>query len=238
VKVLKLEFTKFEEVQIGQKADLTHKITDEDVNLFGKLSGDYNPVHFDDEWAKKTIKAGMGLEAILKLCNKANEYVKAYDYPSAHKTSNMLDRIMDHQDRYLYSCKYFHGHRLSSEYSVRAWALLYNFHPYCPRSKISDQYLSPVHRMNGFIYHDNWLKNLKPGVHELLIHPSLMGEEWANILGRPNSYLRLGDYKYWTSPETMDLANELGITFIGYRELQKLQARNWGRETDSVHLEK
>jgi hypothetical protein len=112
------------------------------------------------EWATKTIKAGMGLEAILKLCNKANEYVKAYDYPSAHKTSNMLDRIMDHQDRYLYSCKYFHGHRLSSEYSVRAWALLYNFHPYCPRSKIVDQYLSPVHRMNGFIYHDNWLKNL------------------------------------------------------------------------------
>jgi len=23
------------------------------------------------------------------------------------------------------------------------------------------------------------------------------------------------------------LANELGITFIGYRELQELQARNW-----------
>jgi predicted glycoside hydrolase/deacetylase ChbG (UPF0249 family) len=86
--------------------------------------------------------------------------------------------------------------------------------------------------------YDNWLKNLKPGVHELLIHPSLMGEEWANILGRPNSYLRLGDYKYWTSPETMDLANELGITFMGYRELQKLQAKNWGLETDRVHFEK
>ena len=85
--------------------------------------------------------------------------------------------------------------------------------------------------------YDNWFRKLKPGVHELLIHPSLMGEEWANILGRPNSYLRLGDYKYWTSPETMDLANELGIIFIGYRELQKLQAKNWGLETDSVHLE-
>ncbi len=86
--------------------------------------------------------------------------------------------------------------------------------------------------------YDNWLRKLKPGVHELLIHPSLMGEEWSNILGRPNSYIRLGDYKYWTSPETLDLADELGIVFIGYRELQKLQAKNWGLETDSVKLEK
>ena len=39
----------------------------------------------------------------------------------------MLDRIMDQQDRFIYSCKYFHGHRMSSEYSVRSWALLYNF---------------------------------------------------------------------------------------------------------------
>jgi hypothetical protein len=65
-----------------------------------------------------------------------------------------------------------------------------------------------------------------------------MGEEWADILGRPNSYIRLGDYKYWTSPETLNLADELGIIFIGYRELQKLQAKNWGLETDSVNLEK
>lgn len=112
------------------------------------------------EWAQKTIKPGIGLEAILKLCNKANEFVKVYNYPSAYKTSNMLDRVMDHQDRYLYSCRYFHGYRHSSEYSVRAWALLYNFHPYCPRSKIAAQYKSPAHKLNGFIYHDNWLKNL------------------------------------------------------------------------------
>ena len=112
------------------------------------------------EWAQTTIKPGVGLEAILKLCNKANEFVKAYNYPSAYKTSNMLDRVMDHQDRYLYSCRYFHGDRISSEYSVRAWALLYNFHPYCPRSKIAEKYKSPAHKLNGFIYHDNWLKNL------------------------------------------------------------------------------
>ena len=86
--------------------------------------------------------------------------------------------------------------------------------------------------------YDNWLRNLKSGIHELLIHPSLMGEEWANILGRPDSYIRFGDYEYWTSPETKALADELGIIFIGYRELQKLQAKNWGLEVDSVKLNK
>jgi 3-hydroxybutyryl-CoA dehydratase len=55
MKVTKLEVAKYEDIQIGQKAELDHTITSEDVDLFGKLSGDYNPVHFDDEWAKKTI---------------------------------------------------------------------------------------------------------------------------------------------------------------------------------------
>jgi len=112
------------------------------------------------EWSEERIKTKTGLDVILKLCNKAGEFVKAYDYPSAYRTSNMLDRVMDHHDRYLYSCKYFHGHRMSSEYNVRSWALLYNFHPYSPRSNISERYLSPAHKINGFVYHDNWLQNM------------------------------------------------------------------------------
>jgi hypothetical protein len=111
-------------------------------------------------WALKTIPIGKGLDAISKLCSKSGEFVKAYDHPSAYRTSNMLDRLMDSQDRYLYSCRYFHGNRISSEYSVRAWALLYNFHPYCPRVEISSQYQSPAHKLNGFVYHENWLQNL------------------------------------------------------------------------------
>jgi hypothetical protein len=46
--------------------------------------------------------------------------------------------------------------------------------------------------------------------------------------------MRFGDYKYWSSPETKALSEELGIIFIGYRELQKLQAKNWKLSTDSV----
>ena len=82
--------------------------------------------------------------------------------------------------------------------------------------------------------YDNWLKELQPGVHELVIHPSYMSSEWSEIIGGFNSYLRLGDYKYWSDPETKALADSLGIIFIGYRELQRLQAKNWNLSTDGV----
>jgi hypothetical protein len=111
-------------------------------------------------WASKTIENVAGLDAILKLCNRAPEFAKAFDYPSAYRTSNMIDRHMDPLDRYLYSAKYFHGHLMTAEYGVRAWALLHNFHPYCPRSKVASKYRSPAHKLNGFVYHDNWLQNL------------------------------------------------------------------------------
>ena len=81
--------------------------------------------------------------------------------------------------------------------------------------------------------YDNWLKELQPGVHELVIHPSYMSSEWSGIIGDFNSYLRLGDYQYWSDPETKALAEKLGIIFIGYRELQLLQAKKMGIKTGS-----
>ncbi|MCB0213041.1 MAG: hypothetical protein KDJ52_27105 [Anaerolineae bacterium] len=43
---------------------------------------------------------------------------------------------------------------------MRSWALFHNFWPYCPRAKISQQFYSPVHKLNGHLYHSNWLHNL------------------------------------------------------------------------------
>ena len=91
----------------------------------------------------------------------------------------------------------------------------------------------PWHRKKVY---DDWLRELKPGVHELIIHPSFMSEEYAQYVWHP--YVLTGDHAYWSSPETKALADELGIFFIGYRELQKLQARNWGLKTDGVSLKK
>jgi hypothetical protein len=111
-------------------------------------------------WAVQTLPAGPGLDAVLKLCGRAPEFIKAYAYPTAHRTSNMLDRLMDHMDRVFYQARYFHGHLMTAEYSVRAGALLANFLPYCPRATVSKKYHSPAHKLNGFVYHDQWLHNL------------------------------------------------------------------------------
>ncbi len=106
------------------------------------------------------MPAGNGLEAVLKLCNKAPEFMKAYSHPSAYRTSNMIDRHMQPMDHYLDSHKYFHGHLMSGEYGCRSWSLLHNFQPYCPRAKIAQTCISPAHKLNGFVYHGNWLHNL------------------------------------------------------------------------------
>lgn len=111
-------------------------------------------------WAVQTLPAGPGLDAVLKLCGRAPEFIKAYAYPTAHRTSNMLDRLMDHMDRVFYQARYFHGHLMTAEYRVRAGALLANFLPYCPRATVSKKYHSPAHKLNGFVYHDQWLHNL------------------------------------------------------------------------------
>jgi len=122
------------------------------------------------EWALATLPEGTGQTAILKLCGKVALFATAYDYPSAYRTSNMIDRHMVIMSRYLETHKHFHGHLSSAEFNVRAMALLSNFRPYCPTAKVVTQqkYTSPAHKLNGRTYHDNWL-------HNLLISASLGG---------------------------------------------------------------
>jgi hypothetical protein len=100
------------------------------------------------------------LDAVHKLCRNAHRFSAAYDHPGCRRTSNMLDRHLDALDRYLYSLRYFHGHLASAELSVRGWALAHNFMPYCPRAEPSKRFTSPAHKLNGFVYRENWLENL------------------------------------------------------------------------------
>jgi predicted glycoside hydrolase/deacetylase ChbG (UPF0249 family) len=77
-----------------------------------------------------------------------------------------------------------------------------------------------------FKTYDDWMRGLEPGVHRLLTHIARVSEDYrSRIFG---AWFRQGDYAYWIRPETRALASELGITFIGYRELQQVQAENWG----------
>jgi hypothetical protein len=100
------------------------------------------------------------MEAVDKLCQKSEQFCLAFDYPNAYRTSNMIDRHMIPMARWLVCHRYFHGHLQSAELQMRAWALLHNYAPYCPRAKISKTYQSPAHQLNGFQYRENWLENL------------------------------------------------------------------------------
>lgn len=42
------------EYKLGMCAEITHSFSENDVDLFSKLSGDENPVHLDEEYAKTT----------------------------------------------------------------------------------------------------------------------------------------------------------------------------------------
>lgn len=41
-------------LKVGDSAELTKTITDEDVRTFAELTGDHNPVHLDEEYAAGT----------------------------------------------------------------------------------------------------------------------------------------------------------------------------------------
>ena len=49
-----LENRTFDELEIGDRAQLVRKVTNDDVLLFAYLSGDTNPLHLDDEYAQTT----------------------------------------------------------------------------------------------------------------------------------------------------------------------------------------
>jgi hypothetical protein len=110
-------------------------------------------------WAKQHV-TGTALEAIDKLVAKAPRFALAFHFPNAHRTSNRIDRHMEPLARCLFNARYFHGHLLSADFQVRGWALLHNFQPYCPRAQIRNHPVAPVHHLNGFVYHQNWLHNL------------------------------------------------------------------------------
>jgi len=113
------------------------------------------------EWCKKNNMPPVIANPISKLRQNIAAYKVAYDHPKAHRTSNMVDRLMQRMDRHLFSTQYFHGSIAAAELSIRGWTLIQNFAPYNPRTvKELDGFKSPAERLNKFRYHNNWLSNL------------------------------------------------------------------------------
>jgi len=119
------------------------------------------------EWVNDKVPNCPMKDNILKLCKKKNKWMKHFDNPDAYRTSNMLDRLMRSMKKHAYNSQMFHGTIESTTKNFRAFALLYNFSPSCPAARINELE-SPSARLNGFIYHENWL-------HNFLISASLGG---------------------------------------------------------------
>mgnify|MGYP001313215587 CR=1 FL=1 len=47
-----------EDIEVGMTRRLSKVIDDSDIELFGRISTDRNPVHFDDDYARDTIFGG------------------------------------------------------------------------------------------------------------------------------------------------------------------------------------
>ena len=47
-----------DEIKPGMSASITRVVTEHHIQLFGEATGDMNPVHFDEEFARKTVFRG------------------------------------------------------------------------------------------------------------------------------------------------------------------------------------
>src|ERR1051325_7760115 len=47
-----------DEIVPGMSVTTEHTVTERDIQLFGEATGDMNPVHFDEEFARKTVFRG------------------------------------------------------------------------------------------------------------------------------------------------------------------------------------
>lgn len=113
------------------------------------------------EWAKKMLPDSPMKNHTLDLCDKRAQFSRSYGHERAHRTSNLVDRLMKFLDRACFNAQYFHGTFASAELRVRALALLWNFCPSSPRTvKKYQGQRCPAERLNGKCYAANWLENL------------------------------------------------------------------------------
>ncbi|MHA2299098.1 MAG: MaoC family dehydratase [Candidatus Hodarchaeales archaeon] len=60
-----MKIAKYSELKIGQKASLVRTISEEDIQQFAEISGDHNPIHLDEDYARTTIFEGRIAHGIL-----------------------------------------------------------------------------------------------------------------------------------------------------------------------------
>ncbi len=112
----------FEDLQIGMEASLVHTVSGEAVSAFAQISGDLNPIHLDEAYAKETpfrrrIAHGMLSAAYIsavfgtKLPGPGCIYIsqtlnfKAPVHIGDHVTATVkISDLIEHRKRAIFAC--------------------------------------------------------------------------------------------------------------------------------------
>jgi predicted glycoside hydrolase/deacetylase ChbG (UPF0249 family) len=65
------------------------------------------------------------------------------------------------------------------------------------------------------------IKNLKPGVTELFVHPSILSPEIKNLTR--NYSRKVEEYEWLTNPDLLSFLKQQGVILISYKDLYKMQ---------------
>ncbi|HEY4275270.1 MAG TPA: MaoC family dehydratase [Rhizomicrobium sp.] len=57
----------YENITVGQAASMEKTVTERDLQMFGDATGDHNPIHFDEEYARSTIFRGRVAHGVLSI---------------------------------------------------------------------------------------------------------------------------------------------------------------------------
>ncbi len=112
----------FEELQIGMEASLVHTVSGDAISAFAQISGDLNPIHLDEAYAKEThfrrrIAHGMLSAAYIsavfgtKLPGPGCIYIsqtlnfKAPVHIGDHVTATVkISGLIEHRKRAIFAC--------------------------------------------------------------------------------------------------------------------------------------
>ena len=101
------------------------------------------------------VPKGPLFDVVNTMTERIASFKQVYDFDHPYRTSNAVDRLMDHQERVLYAMRYFHETIESACLAMRSMALLWNFHPYGLRARpFGRRESSPFSELNGFSYHE------------------------------------------------------------------------------------
>lgn len=112
------------------------------------------------EYLLEKVPTSQMQKKALKLCAKPHRWKAHLIHPYAHRTSNMLDRVMKYMNRHARNSQTMHGSLKATSLNFRAFALVFNFSPYSPQTQRNINFDSPVHQLNKTQYHHDWFVNL------------------------------------------------------------------------------